>query len=100
MALTATATPLPEEPACERRSVASPPRRSIWFELLVVVFLFVGVLMLFAWTSHRRALARNSTRHAVPQPLAAQASPGASEDVSLDEAGDGLPVGSQASAAG
>ncbi|HSN16277.1 MAG TPA: hypothetical protein VLT61_16710 [Anaeromyxobacteraceae bacterium] len=91
--------PVQKESACERS--ATPMRHgSIWFEILVVVFLFVGVLMLFAWTSHRRALARSTARHAAPQPLAAQASPGASEDVSLDEAGDEVPVGSQVSAAG
>jgi hypothetical protein len=99
MALTATETPLPQEPACERRSAARPPSRSLWFEVLLVLFLFVGVLMLFAWTSHRRALARSATRPVAPQPLAAQASPDANEAVSPDE-DDDVPVGSQVSAAG
>jgi hypothetical protein len=75
-----------------------PARRSIWFELLLVAFLFVGVLMLFVWTSQRRSLARSPTRHPTPEPLAAQASPGESEAVSPEEASD-LSVGAQVSEA-
>jgi hypothetical protein len=98
MALTATGSPSSVEPACARRSASRPARRSIWFELLLVAFVFVGVLMLFAWTSQRRSLARSPTRHPAPEPLAAQASPGESEGVSADEASD-LSVGSQVSEA-
>lgn len=93
MALSATAMPVQKESACERS--ATPMRHgSIWFEILVVVFLFVGVLVLFAWTSQRRSLARSPARYTAPQPLAAQTSVSASEDASTDEARD-LPAGSQ-----